>query len=76
MSLLLNAENILGYSGHISVRIPGTDNFLIQPVDHSRAQLRPEQLLVCGMDGKSLDIFAAFETSRAASSAFSINASC
>ncbi|HEX4195246.1 MAG TPA: class II aldolase/adducin family protein [Stellaceae bacterium] len=55
VSLLLNAENILGYSGHISVRIPGTDNFLIQPVDQSRAQLRPEHLLVCGMDGKSLE---------------------
>ena len=55
VSLLLNAENILGYSGHISVRIPGTETFLIQPVDQSRAQLRPEHLLVCGMDGKSLD---------------------
>ena len=37
VSLLLNAENILGYSGHISVRIPGTDNFLIQPVDQRAA---------------------------------------
>ena len=55
VSLLLNAENILGYSGHVSVRIPGTDDFLIQPVDQSRAALRPEHLLVCGMDGKSRD---------------------
>ncbi|HEY3919687.1 MAG TPA: class II aldolase/adducin family protein [Stellaceae bacterium] len=53
VSLLLNAENILGYSGHISVRLPGREEFLIQPVDQSRAQLRPEHLLVCGMDGKS-----------------------
>jgi L-ribulose-5-phosphate 4-epimerase len=53
LSLLLNAENILGYSGHISVRLPDRDEFLIQPVDQSRAQLRPEHLLVCGMDGKS-----------------------
>ncbi len=53
VSLLLNAEDILGYSGHVSVRLPGTDTFLIQPVDQSRAQLRPEHLLVCGMDGKS-----------------------
>lgn len=53
VSLLLNAENILGYSGHVSVRLPGREEFLIQPVDQSRAQLRPEHLLVCGMDGKS-----------------------
>jgi ribulose-5-phosphate 4-epimerase/fuculose-1-phosphate aldolase len=53
VSLLLNAENILGYSGHVSVRLPGRDEFLIQPVDQSRASLRPEHLLVCGMDGKS-----------------------
>jgi ribulose-5-phosphate 4-epimerase/fuculose-1-phosphate aldolase len=55
VSLLLNAENILGYSGHVSVRLPGRDEFLIQPVDQSRAELRPEHLLVCGMDGKSRD---------------------
>lgn len=53
VSLLLNAENILGYSGHVSVRLPRRDAFLIQPVDQSRAALRPEHLLVCGMDGKS-----------------------
>ncbi len=53
VSLLLNAENILGYSGHVSVRLPGRGEFLIQPVDQSRASLRPEHLLVCGMDGKS-----------------------
>jgi L-ribulose-5-phosphate 4-epimerase len=53
VSLMLNAENILGYSGHVSVRLPGRDEFLIQPVDQSRAALRPEHLLVCGMDGKS-----------------------
>lgn len=55
VSLLLNAENILGYSGHVSVRLPGSEEFLIQPVDQSRASLRPEHLLVCGMDGKSRD---------------------
>ena len=53
VSLLLNTENILGYSGHVSVRLPGREDFLIQPVDQSRASLKPEHLLVCGMDGKS-----------------------
>ncbi|MGH7036013.1 MAG: class II aldolase/adducin family protein [Stellaceae bacterium] len=53
VSLLLNTENILGYSGHVSVRLPWREEFLIQPVDQSRASLKPEHLLVCGMDGKS-----------------------
>ncbi len=56
-TLLLVAEDILGYSGHVSARLPandgsGGDRFLIQPVDQSRAELRPEHLLVCGMDGR------------------------
>jgi len=29
-----------------------TTTFLIQPFDQSRAELRPEHLLVCGMDGR------------------------
>lgn len=53
VTLLLVAEGILGYSGHVSVRLPGRDGFLIQPVDQSRAALRPEHLLVCDMDGRA-----------------------
>lgn len=51
-TLLLVAEGILGYSGHVSARLPGGDRFLIQPVDQSRAELKPEHLLICGLDGK------------------------
>jgi ribulose-5-phosphate 4-epimerase/fuculose-1-phosphate aldolase len=51
-TLLLVSEDILGYSGHVSARLPGGDRFLIQPVDQSRAELRPEHLLICGMDGR------------------------
>src|SRR5579883_321427 len=51
-TLLLVAEDILGYSGHVSARLPDGDRFLVQPVDQSRAELRPEHLLVCGMDGR------------------------
>jgi ribulose-5-phosphate 4-epimerase/fuculose-1-phosphate aldolase len=50
-TLLLVAEDILGYSGHVSARLPGGDTFLIQSFDQSRAELAPEHLLVCGMDG-------------------------
>ncbi len=51
-TLLLVSEEILGYSGHVSARLPGGDMFLIQPVDQSRAELKPEDLLICGLDGK------------------------
>ena len=54
-TLLLNHKNIIGYSGHVSVRLPGDDTLLIQPVDHSRAELRPEQLLVCNLEGRRAD---------------------
>ncbi len=54
-TLLLNQKNIIGYSGHVSVRLPGDDALLIQPVDHSRAELHPEQLLVCNLEGRRVD---------------------
>jgi len=53
VTLLLNDEDIIGYSGHITTLLPGRDEFLIQPIDQSRAALEPEQLLVCGLDGKA-----------------------
>ena len=52
---ILNMEGILGYSGHVSARVPGRDAFLIQPFDRSRAQLEPDDLLVVDMDGGVLD---------------------
>ncbi len=51
VTLLLNDLDILGYSGHVSARLPG-DRFLIQSYDQSRASLRPGDLLVCDLDGK------------------------
>ncbi|MFM1813990.1 MAG: hypothetical protein RLZ98_685 [Pseudomonadota bacterium] len=51
---ILNMENILGYSGHVSSRLPGGDTFLIQGLDQSRASLAPEDLLICNLDGKKL----------------------
>ena len=43
--------SILGYSGHLSVRIPGSDRLLIQPVDDPRASLRPDRILLVDFDG-------------------------
>jgi ribulose-5-phosphate 4-epimerase/fuculose-1-phosphate aldolase len=51
-TLMLNAEGIMNYSGHVSVRLPAGDRFLIQSFNESRAELRPEDLLVCGLDGQ------------------------
>jgi L-ribulose-5-phosphate 4-epimerase len=52
VTLLLNDLDILGYSGHVSARLPDGETFLIQAVDQSRASLGPDDLLVCGLDGK------------------------
>lgn len=50
-TLLLNELGILGYSGHISARLPGQDAFLVQSFDQSRAEVTPDDLLVCALDG-------------------------
>ncbi|OYV42571.1 MAG: hypothetical protein B7Z75_11980 [Acidocella sp. 20-57-95] len=42
-TVMLNHEGILGYSGHVSARLPG-ERFLVQSFDQSRAELRPSQL--------------------------------
>ena len=54
-TLLLNSEGILGYSGHVSARLPGREAFLIQPGATSRAELTPEELLVCDFDGRVIE---------------------
>ena len=53
-TLLLNDLDILGYSGHVSARLPRGDAFLIQSFDQSRASLGPDDLLICDLDGKML----------------------
>lgn len=52
---LLVSERILGYSGHVSARLPDRSAVLIQPIHHSRAEMRPEYLLVCDMDGRMIE---------------------
>ncbi len=36
-TLILNDEGLMGYSGHVSARLPGEDAYLVQPIDTSRA---------------------------------------
>jgi ribulose-5-phosphate 4-epimerase/fuculose-1-phosphate aldolase len=47
---LLHQEGILNYSGHVSARVPGRDAFLIHPFLESRANVRAEDILICGYD--------------------------
>jgi L-ribulose-5-phosphate 4-epimerase len=53
-TLLLNDLGILGYSGHVSARLPGCDAFLVQSFEQSRATLKPDDLLICDFAGKML----------------------
>ena len=52
-SRLLVQQDILGYSGHLSARL-GVDELLIQPRDLSRAALKPDDLLVVDMEGRTV----------------------
>ena len=52
---ILNDTKILGYSGHVSMRLPGREALLIQPGDQPRSLLRPEHLLTCDFEGKVID---------------------
>ncbi len=45
-----------GSSGNISARIPGTDRVLITPSGLSLGDVRPEILLVVGLDGEPLEV--------------------
>lgn len=51
-TLILNSLDILGYSGHVSARLPDGQHILIQSFDQSRASLGPDDLLICDMEGK------------------------
>jgi ribulose-5-phosphate 4-epimerase/fuculose-1-phosphate aldolase len=52
---LLNMQEIIDFSGHVSARIPGTDHILIQPRDTSRAVLTADDLLVVDLEGRVLE---------------------
>ena len=54
-TLLLNSLDILGYSGHVTARLPGRDAFLIQPSDMSRAEVGPDDLLICDFDANTVE---------------------
>lgn len=51
---LLDMLGILGYSGHVGARIAGRDAFMIQPIDRSRAELTPDELIIVDLLGNPL----------------------
>lgn len=52
---ILEAQNILQYSGHVAVRVPGQDALMVQRRSDSRAELSPERILTVDFDGKVID---------------------
>jgi L-ribulose-5-phosphate 4-epimerase len=53
---LLVQQEILDYSGHLSARVPGSDELvLVQPRDTSRAALSPDDLLIVDLEGNLVE---------------------
>jgi ribulose-5-phosphate 4-epimerase/fuculose-1-phosphate aldolase len=52
--ILENIE-LLDNNGHVSIRIPGTDRFLINSRKASRASLTAKDIVICDMEGKLIE---------------------
>jgi len=52
---MLFLGGLVDYSGHISVRIPGTERFLINPHPISRARVTPEDILTFDLNGARVE---------------------
>ena len=51
-SRILVHENILDYSGHVSVRVPGEDAYYIQAGSDPRSDLDPDRLIKVDFEGR------------------------
>ena len=54
-SRMLFNSGLVDYSGHISVRVPGSDHLLILPHPVSRATVKPDDMVVTDFDGKVIE---------------------
>lgn len=52
---MLVMEGLMDYSGHVSLRQPGGESFLIQSASDSRAELQPDRILTVDMSGAVLE---------------------
>jgi len=54
-SRMLFNSGLVDYSGHISVRVPGSDHLLILPHPVSRATVVPDDMVVTDFEGKPIE---------------------
>lgn len=52
---MLTSEGIVGSSGHVSMRIPGTDHVLVGPSDVSRNVITADDVVMVDLDSKQLE---------------------
>lgn len=52
---MLFVAELVDYSGHISIRIPGTDRFLIHGHPVSRCEVTPDDIVTVDIDGKKVE---------------------
>jgi len=52
---MLASEGIVGSSGHVSMRIPGTDHVLVGPSDVSRDVITPEDVVLVDLESRQLE---------------------
>jgi L-ribulose-5-phosphate 4-epimerase len=52
---MLASEGIVGSSGHVSMRIPGTDRLLVGPSDVSRNVITADDVVMVDLDSKQLE---------------------
>lgn len=52
---MLYQANLVNYSGHISVRIPGSDRFLVNGHPISRAAVTPDDIVTFDIDGNRVE---------------------
>lgn len=51
---LLTAEGIMDFNGHLSCRLPGSDQILINPRKTARTGLRAQDIVTMDMEGRSI----------------------
>jgi len=54
-SRMLFNSGLVDYSGHISVRVPGSDHLLILPHPVSRATVKPDDMVVTDFEGRLIE---------------------
>src|SRR5919106_3714235 len=52
---LLEHLGLIDFSGHVSARVPGTENVLINPRNVARCKVTPADLLTIDLDGRVLE---------------------